>query len=157
MLFHNLQPWTHRDYRNRRQSHINFHPQPTQSTSPHSTRNSTDLIIKIPMRGFSITFSVTSPCVCLSQESEREPRTANHRAQRICGTAQSQRPVSTDFLLWWPHLFMIHSYLQLSYWRLSYWSTVYYLAWKRRECLLHTVDTVGPGSTRQPVACFWCK
>ena len=47
-FFHNLELWTLKDYRNDRRSHINFHPQPTQSASPHNTKNSTDLIIKIP-------------------------------------------------------------------------------------------------------------
>jgi len=66
-FFHNLKHWTLRDYRNGWQSHINFHPQPTQSASPHSTRNSTDLIIKIPCTwSFYNIFSDVTLCLSVA-------------------------------------------------------------------------------------------
>jgi hypothetical protein len=151
-FFPDLQLWTVRDYRNGSLSRINSHLQPTQSASPHSTRNSADLIIKIPVRGVSVTLSLTSLCVCLSQESERESRTANHRAQRVRGTAQSQGPVSTDFLLWCPQLF---SCTFIYSWPIGDWVIeVYYLVWKQRYYLLHIAGAVRPAPLRVTMPLF---
>lgn len=52
-------------------------------------------------------YSDVTVSLCLSQESERKQRAANHRAQRLWGTAQPQGSVSTGTLLCFPYLLVI--------------------------------------------------